>query len=528
MQVLRIGSHMTLPPQKNHMALLQQSLKALNGPPQHGADAAWCGHYQGLSRPGAFAGQVADTGHPSPKRGAMVLAADAEAGETAVGGELSVDQYLTLAGGWSHFQVNLAMKIAVICAFIGVDSLLAVFLAPALGMQWGLSLVEQQIISSTWFACGILGFMLSGIVADNHGRRTALILFALLHRLGDLLTFAVPSFQLLVVARGIAAMGGVGTFNVCYPLLAEYSPPSKRAQSKLLLGMAWNAGVAFLVVVAFAVRTLCWRYLGLAVAPGIVATMWLLARMPESPRFLLVKGRNAEAKAALEAVAIANGAMLPAGSLAPHTVSKQSEGTGHSIWSWFDWSLFASGQRTITVAVLFVNFACSAAYYGLTFAPPGWLGGKSVYWNQLSATLLEVPVLLLAAPLADKLGRRWCLAGLLGTSALASLILVAIDLPVARGILGTSSSLCSAAALLGRCSGQAALSLKWIISAENFPTSARGAGMALSGVVGSLGGTLGPLAFAAMPAPFAFFLVLCLAAAISTLMLPETARRELL
>merc|ERR1712008_119629 len=237
--------------------------------------------------------------------------------------------------------------------------------------------------------------------------------------------------------------GGVGTSNVCYPLLAEYSPPSKRAQSKLLLGMAWNAGVAFLVVVAFSVRTLCWRYLGLAVAPGIVATMWLLAHMPESPRFLLVKGRNEEAQAALEAVAIANGAMLPAGSLAPYPVSKQSEGTGHSIWSL--WSLFASGQRTITVAVLFVNFACSAAYYGLTFAPPGWLGGKSVYWNQLSATLLEVPVLLLAAPLADKLGRRWCLAGLLGTSALASLILVAIDLPVARGILGTSSSLCSAA-----------------------------------------------------------------------------------
>merc|ERR1740123_2318305 len=108
----------------------------------------------------------------------MVLAADAEAGETAVGGELSVDQYLILAGGWSRFQVHLAMKVAVICAFIGVDSLLAVFLAPALGMQWGLSLVEQQLISSTWFAFGILGFVLSGIVADNHGRRTALILFA--------------------------------------------------------------------------------------------------------------------------------------------------------------------------------------------------------------------------------------------------------------------------------------------------------------------------------------------------------------
>jgi len=528
MHVLRVGGHMTISTPKSHLTLLQKPLMVMNGSPQHGSEAAWCGHYQSLGRPGALAGQLADSGHPSPKRGTIVLAADAEAGEQVVGGQLSVDEYLILAGGWGRFQVDLAMKVAVICAFVGVDSLLAVLLAPALGIQWGLSLVEQQLISSTWFACGILGFMLSGIVADNHGRRTALIIFALLQRLGDMLTFVVPSFQLLLVARGIAAVGGVGTFNVCYPLLAEYSPPSKRAQAKLFLGIAWNVGVAFLVVVAFAFRTLCWRYLGLAVVPGIVATMWLLACMPESPRFLLVQGRNSEAQAALEVVAIANGAKLPAGSLAPHPVSKQSEGTGHSIWSWPLWSLFASGRRTITAAVLFVNFACSAAYYGLTFAPPGWLGGRSVYWNQLSATLLEVPVLLLAAPLADKLGRRWCLAGLLGTSALASLILVAIDLPAAKSILGTSSSLCSAAALLGRCSGQAALSLKWIICAENFPTSARGAGMALAGVVGSLGGTLGPLAFAAMPAPFAFFVVLCLAAAMSTLMLPETARRELL
>jgi len=528
MHVNFVGGHMALR-QKNHWAWFQQPLLAIRGPCQHNSDTAWCKHYQNLGRSGAFAGQLAEKSHLSPNRNAIVLTADAETGERAVDREISVDQYLILAGGWNRFQVNLAMKVAVTCAFIGVDSLLAVLLAPVLAMQWGLSLVEQQLISSTWFACGILGFMLSGIVADSHGRRTALVIFALLHRLGDLLTFAAPSFQLLLVARGITAVGAIGTFNVCYPLLAEYSPPSKRAQAKLLLGIAWNAGVAYLVVMAYAVRTLCWRYLGLTVAPGMIATMWLLSGMPESPRFLLVQGRNAEAKAALEAVSIANGTVPPAASLAPHAGYKQpKEGTGRSIWSWPLWSLFAPGQRTITVAVLFVNLACSASYYGLTFAPPGWLGGKSVYWNQLSATVLEVPVLLLAAPLADRLGRRWCLAGLLGTSALASLLsLVAIELSVARGILGTSSSLCSAAALLGRCSGQAALSLKWIISAENFPTSARGAGMALSGVVGSLGSAFGPLVFAALPAPFAFFVALCLAAAACTLMLPETAKRDL-
>mmetsp|Transcript_4397 Transcript_4397/g.8812 ORF Transcript_4397/g.8812 Transcript_4397/m.8812 type:complete len:494 (+) Transcript_4397:56-1537(+) len=491
---------------------------AMNESLQHGSASAWCGHYRSLGHSVAVDGQLADGGHPLPKRNTVVLAANVEDGKQTVDGEeLSVDQSLILAGGWSRFQVHLAMKVAVICAFIGVDSLLAVFLAPALGMQWGLSLVEQQLISSTWFAFGILGFVLSGSVADTYGRRTALVIFALLHRIGDLLTFAAPSFQLLLVARGIAAVGGVGTFNVCYPLLVEYSPPKRRAKAKLLLGVAWNAGVAYLVVVAFAVRTLSWRYLGLAVAPGIVATMWLLSCMPESPRFLLVQGRNAEARAALEAVAIANGATLPVASLAPHPTSKCSEGTGHSIWSWPLWGLFASRQRAITVGVLFVNFACSAAYYGLTFAPPGWLGGRSVYWNQFSATLLEVPVLLLAASLVDKLGRRWCLASLLGISALASL----------SAMVGTSSSLRSAAALLGRCSGQAALSLKWIISAENFPTSARGVGMALSGIVGSLGSTLGPLVFATMPAPFSFFVVLCMAAAVSTLKLPETARRDL-
>lgn len=429
--------------------------------------------------------------------------------------EVSVDEYLVAAGGWGRFQTRLTVKVALVYAFVGVDSLFSAFLAPALGEQWGLPLVQQQLLSSFWFAGGLAGFLLSGAVADSRGRRCALLVFSAVHRLGNVLTLVSPSFHTVLASRVVTAVGAVGSFNVLYPLVAEYAPPECRAGAKQLLGFAWNGGVMLLVAVAFAVRMLPWQALSLAVIPGVLATAWLLKDLPESPRFLWANARETEAARALDLVARTNG-RGPQRDI--KLVSSPPKSAGASMMR----GLFCIEQRMRTIVLLFVNFVCAAAYYGLCFAPVAG-PGAGLYLGQLSATVLEVPALLLAAPLADKFGRRWSLAGLLVASTLSLGVLATT--PV--GGTPTGSPLRWAAVLLARCTGQAAASLKWVVNAENFPTSSRGAGMALAGVCGSLGGCLGPALFAASPAPFALLGALCLPAAACALLLPETARREL-
>eukprot|EP00418_Pyrodinium_bahamense_P087415 CAMPEP_0179065316 /NCGR_PEP_ID=MMETSP0796-20121207/28396_1 /TAXON_ID=73915 /ORGANISM="Pyrodinium bahamense, Strain pbaha01" /LENGTH=511 /DNA_ID=CAMNT_0020762281 /DNA_START=78 /DNA_END=1613 /DNA_ORIENTATION=+ len=487
-------------------------------PPQDsGGLAAWCQHYRTVGTPGSAASSRTRSSWPSFKQLTRIASVPGNDVEAAEPQGVSVDGYLALAGGWGRFQTRLAVKVALVYAFVGIDSLFAAFLSPALGAQWNLSLVQQQLLSSLWFIGGLMGFLLSGVVADARGRRAALVLFSLVHRVGDVLTFLSPSFWAVLAARMLTSVGAVGTFNVLYPLVAEYSPPKYRARAKQMLGFAWNAGVLVLVAIAFAVRAWPWQALALAVVPGIFATAWLLRDLPESPRFLWMQGRDADAMRTLQVVARTNG-KSPGSARLMSAPQRSADGP----WVSMLHGLFCKEQRFRTIALLFLNFVCSAAYYGLCFAPVVGLG-SGLYLGQLSATVLEVPALLLTAPLADRLGRRWSLAGLVTTSGLA-LFMLATG-PAGSAVTGTP--LGWTATLLARCTGQSAASLKWVVNAENFPTSARGAGMALAGICGSLGGFIGPLVFATSSAPFALLGVLCLPAAVCALSLPETAKREL-
>jgi len=435
---------------------------------------------------------------------------------------VSVDEYLIAAGGQGVFQNRLFATMSLLYACVAFDAMLAAFLAPALGARWGLTVAQQGLIPSSWFVGGLIGFALSGLFADTLGRRPTMLALSVVRCFGDVLTFTAPSLPWLLTSRILAAAGTMGAFNMIYPLLAELSPPEERAAIKRRTGLVWQCAVVVLVAMAYLLRSFPWQAFSAVLLPAsFLAVVWLFRGLPESPRFLLVKGRHLQALALLRAVALCNGRLHACDHLrlATSHIEDCESGTGGKATPRGNLAtLFVREQSGRTIALLIFNLVASCTYYGLTFAPVASLGSNA-YLSQLSAALLEIPAILLVAPLANKLGRRPALIGLLGVFAGAILALAMMSHSAMQLRLG--------AMLIGRMSGSAFNTLKWVANAENFPTAVRGAGLAAAGLSGMLGGSLGPVIFTLAPSPFLVLSSLCLLGIFAVWTLPETNGTEL-
>lgn len=162
------------------------------------------------------------------------------------------------------------------------------------------------------FGGELLGCLLWGPFSDQHGRQRAYLLSCLLMLLASVASALSPSYPFLLVAR--AAVGvGIGGLAVPFDLLCEATPARHRGTLLLLMEGFWVLGSVAVVGLAWGVLPLGgWRYLtGLAALPLLVATLATLF-LPESPRWLLERGREQEAWAGLLRAARWNGRDLRA------------------------------------------------------------------------------------------------------------------------------------------------------------------------------------------------------------------------
>ena len=94
----------------------------------------------------------------------------------------------------------------------------------------------------------------------------------------------------------LTGFGVGGTLPVDYSIFAEYLPNEKRGRYLVLLESFWAlgtiaaAGLAWLIV-----PNLGWRWLLAVSALPAILIFFIRRDIPESPRYLLVKGRTGEA-----------------------------------------------------------------------------------------------------------------------------------------------------------------------------------------------------------------------------------------
>jgi MFS transporter, SP family, major inositol transporter len=174
--------------------------------------------------------------------------------------------------------------------------------------ELGLSLLQLGIVISSLIFAAAVGALIGGKISDAIGRRKTIILLAIMFFVGVLFVISSPGFEILVVGRIILGLAVGGASTVVPVYLAELAPYEIRGSitGRNELAIVLGQFTAF-VVNAILGNTLghiegVWRIMfGICALPAIALFFGML-RMPESPRWLVEKGRYDEALAVLKTV----------------------------------------------------------------------------------------------------------------------------------------------------------------------------------------------------------------------------------
>ncbi|MDX1530268.1 MAG: MFS transporter, partial [Rhodothermales bacterium] len=170
-----------------------------------------------------------------------------------------------------------------------------------------------------------LAMMISGPLSDRFGRKPILVLASVLYAVSAIASALAPTFLLLVIARMIGGLG-VGASLIIAPMyIAEIAPPKMRGQMvsfnqlNIVLGISVAFFTNYLILqlgdsdaswaqaLGFAEHN--WRWmLGLETLPAVLYFVGLFF-VPQSPRWLLMKGREKEALPIME-MAVGNVAAM--------------------------------------------------------------------------------------------------------------------------------------------------------------------------------------------------------------------------
>jgi MFS transporter, putative metabolite:H+ symporter len=360
------------------------------------------------------------------------------------------------------------------------------FIMAFLIKPWGLTYGVMGTVLLASGAGAVLGGIVWGGMADRIGRKPVFVV--------SLLVFAAASVGLaftpergwvyMTVLRVILGFCTAG-FLIQIALVLEFIPPRRRG---MLTGvvLAINGGGMILGALsgAYIIPVIGWRWtFALGGTPAIIALI-AAVYIPESPIWLSLHGRDAAAR---KSIAWALGGAAFEGEI---DVPPQDKAQG-----WLQ--IFQCPKCVITTTL--INLGLVTGYFGIVLWAPTLLSqvqsislataGKVM----IGFSALGVPSRLIAAHLADKIGRRktggyfalaaglaTLLAGYVGQGDILSPSLFWLPLMLAFVFADGSFGVCS------------------VYSSEVWPSRLRGIGSGYAGLTGSIGKILGPLGLALM------------------------------
>jgi sugar porter (SP) family MFS transporter len=162
--------------------------------------------------------------------------------------------------------------------------------------------LAQEWIVSSLLVGAILGAIASGYLADKISRKWTKVLSGSIYVLGALGCAFAVNVPMLIGFRFVLGLS-VGTASFVAPLyISEVSPPRVRGGLVSFNQLAVTCGILIAYLVDFALKGVDnnWRWmLGVAVIPGAALAVGMLT-VPHTPRWLMGRGREDEARGVLE------------------------------------------------------------------------------------------------------------------------------------------------------------------------------------------------------------------------------------
>lgn len=144
----------------------------------------------------------------------------------------------------------------------------------------------------------------SGTISDWVGRRPMLILSSIFYFISGLIMLWSPNVYVLLIARLLDGFG-VGLAVTLIPLyISETAPADIRGSLNTLPQFTGSAGMFLAYCMVFGMSLMdspSWRLmLGVLSVPSLMYFVVVVLYLPESPRWLVSKGRMREAKKVLQ------------------------------------------------------------------------------------------------------------------------------------------------------------------------------------------------------------------------------------
>ena len=200
----------------------------------------------------------------------------------------------------SWWQVKARIIVGTATFFDAFDALAIASVLPVVAPLWKLTQPQTGFLISAGFLGQLVGALLFGWLAEHHGRMTAMIWsIALFSMMSLVCAFAFDYWSLLVL-RAIQGIGLGGEVPVAAVFISELAKAKSRGRFVLLYELVFPIGlVAASLVGLWVVPRLGWQYMfAIGALPGLLALL-LRRLLPESPRWLAVRGRHSEAEAAM-------------------------------------------------------------------------------------------------------------------------------------------------------------------------------------------------------------------------------------
>jgi AAHS family 4-hydroxybenzoate transporter-like MFS transporter len=191
----------------------------------------------------------------------------------------------------SGYQRLILFLCFLVVALDGFDTALVGFIAPAIQSEWAIGAARLTPLMMAGLGGLLIGAFGFGPLSDRLGRRPVLLVTTGLFGIMTIASGFAASIEQLTALRFLTGLGLGGAMPNALTLCAEYSPDRRRATLLTLMFCGFTVGMASSGFIAAAViPTLGWRwvlYLG-GLAPLVLVP--LLALLPESSQFLVLKG----------------------------------------------------------------------------------------------------------------------------------------------------------------------------------------------------------------------------------------------
>ncbi|AKJ67108.1 hypothetical protein PATSB16_07190 [Pandoraea thiooxydans] len=366
------------------------------------------------------------------------------------------------------------------------------FAAPGVMKAWHIAVSSVAFITSASFGGMFIGAVCAGWLADAIGRKRALVLTILCYATFSLLNAASWSVLSLAAFRFLTGVGLSGMTVTANTYVSEFFPAKVRGK---YMGRIMTVGLVGIPATAWFARTFVpmaswgWRAVFVWGSLGLIALAFV-ARMKESPRWLLRRNREAQALRIVEELeALAAARPAPASDVAPH-VHREPIDYGRRVPLG---RLFEPTERKRTFVLLLVWIFQTLGFYGFVAWVPTLLvkHGFSVVHSLTYASLIAVcnPLgAILASYLVERFERRWFIT--------VDGILIAI-FGLAFGLSFQPQAILVFGALV-MLSIQAMAVALYTYTPEMFPTDVRSTGMGLTYGVGRLANVVGPFVVSAL------------------------------